>query len=94
MNTITYTKARQELAKTMDQVCEDHSPVVITRGNTQAVVMVSLEDFQAITNPEEMEMSALMDLAHERLTGAILAVDEATRAVKETRQGLSTGGAK
>jgi antitoxin YefM len=48
MDTITYTSARGNLAKTMKKVCDDHSPVVITRKTAQPVVMMSLEDFQAL----------------------------------------------
>jgi antitoxin YefM len=35
MNTVTYTAARGNLAKTMAQVCDDHSPVIITRKTAQ-----------------------------------------------------------
>jgi antitoxin YefM len=31
MDTITYTKARSSLAETMERVCEDHAPVIITK---------------------------------------------------------------
>ena len=48
MDTITYTSARGNLAKTMEKVCDDHSPVVITRKTAQPVVMMSLEDFEAL----------------------------------------------
>ena len=48
MDTITYTSARGNLAKTMKKVCDDHSPVVITRKTAQPVVMMSLEDFEAL----------------------------------------------
>ena len=48
MDTITYTSARGNLAKTMKKVCDDHSPIVITRKTAQPVVMMSLEDFQAL----------------------------------------------
>ena len=48
MDTITYTFARGNLAKTMEKVCDDHSPVVITRKTAQPVVMMSLEDFEAL----------------------------------------------
>ena len=48
MDTITYTSARGNLAKTMAKVCDDHSPVVITRKTAQPVVMMSLEDFEAL----------------------------------------------
>lgn len=48
MDAITYTAARANLAKTMDRVCEDHEPLIITRGGEQSVVMLSLEDFKAL----------------------------------------------
>jgi antitoxin YefM len=48
MNAVTYSQARSNLAKTMDQVCDDHSPVIITRKNQRSVVMVSLEDYLAL----------------------------------------------
>lgn len=48
MDTITYTNARQNLASKMEQVCDDHSPLIITRKNKRPVVMLSLEDYQAM----------------------------------------------
>ena len=51
MNAVTYTAARENLAATMDRVCEDREPVIITRNRDQAVVMVSMEDYKAL---EEM----------------------------------------
>ena len=48
MEAISYTNARSNLAKTMEKVCEDHDPVIITRRNESSVVMISLEDFQAL----------------------------------------------
>ena len=48
MDTITYTAARGSLAQTMKKVCDDHAPVIITRKAAQPVVMMSLEDYQAL----------------------------------------------
>ena len=48
MDTISYTAARADLAHTMDRVCEDHEPLIITRNGQQAVVMLSLEDYKAL----------------------------------------------
>ena len=48
MDAISYTAARANLAKTMERVCNDHSPVIITRKSETPVVMVSLEDYQAM----------------------------------------------
>ena len=48
MKAITYTAVRENLASTMDRVCEDHDTVVITRNRDQAVVMMSLEDYESL----------------------------------------------
>jgi antitoxin YefM len=48
MKAITYTAAREGLASTMDQVCRDRDPVIITRNRDQAVVMMSLDDYEAL----------------------------------------------
>ena len=48
MTAITYTAARENLAAMMSRVCEDHDPVIITRKRNQAVVMVSLEDYESL----------------------------------------------
>ncbi len=48
MNAISYTAVRSNLAKTMDRLCDDHNPVVITRKNERSVVMLSLEDYEAL----------------------------------------------
>lgn len=32
----------------MDKVCDDHSPIIITRKSQRSVVMISLEDYQAL----------------------------------------------
>jgi len=48
MNAITYTAARENLASTIDQVCKDRNPVIITRKRDQAVVMMSLEDYESL----------------------------------------------
>jgi len=48
MDAISYSTARANLAKTMDRVCEDHAPVIITRQGEDSVVMMSLADYQAL----------------------------------------------
>ena len=48
MKAITYTAARETLASTIQRVCEDHDPVVITRRRDQAVVMMSLADYESL----------------------------------------------
>ena len=48
MDAISYSAARANLASTMDRVCNDHEPLIITRSSQQSVVMLSLEDFKAL----------------------------------------------
>ncbi|EKE10493.1 MAG: prevent-host-death family protein [uncultured bacterium] len=48
MDAITYTQARKNFTDTMNRVCEDHIPLIITRQNQDPVVMLSLEDYNAI----------------------------------------------
>jgi antitoxin YefM len=48
MDAITYSSARANLAQTMDRVCNDHEALIITRNGEQAVVMLSLDDYQAL----------------------------------------------
>jgi antitoxin YefM len=47
MDAISYTRVRNNLAKTMDRVVQDHEPIVITRQKGESVVLMSLEDFNA-----------------------------------------------
>jgi antitoxin YefM len=48
MKAITYTAARENLAATMDLVCTDHDPIIITRNRNQSVVLLSLEDYESL----------------------------------------------
>ncbi len=48
MKAITYTDARANLARTIDTVCDDHEPVIITKKNDRAVIMMSLDDYEAL----------------------------------------------
>ena len=48
MKAITYTAARENLASTMNEVCRDRSPVIITRNRDQSVVMLSLDDYEQL----------------------------------------------
>lgn len=47
MDLISYTTVRAKLAETMDQVNDDHRPVIITRQRGKPAVLISLEDFNS-----------------------------------------------
>ena len=47
VETLSYTDFRTNLAKQMDKVNEDHKPLLVTRQNAKAVVVMSLDDFNS-----------------------------------------------
>ncbi|MGE8059298.1 type II toxin-antitoxin system Phd/YefM family antitoxin [Pseudomonas sp. NPDC089547] len=49
MHVLTFSQARAELKQTMDDVCRDHEPAIITRQRGEPVVMLSLEDYNGLT---------------------------------------------
>lgn len=49
MDAIAYTRLRENLATEMDRVCEDHTPLLVTRKSSASVVMISLDDYEALT---------------------------------------------
>ncbi len=48
MDVLSYTDTRANLKEVMDRVVEDKAPVVVTRQKGEAVVMVSLSEWNAI----------------------------------------------
>jgi len=48
MNAIPYTRLRSNLASEMDRVCQDHAPIIVTRRASASVVMISLDDYEAL----------------------------------------------
>lgn len=72
MEAISYTAARENLAATMDRVCEDHAPIIITRNRDQAVVMMSLTDYEAL---EETAYLLRSPKNAQRLMSAIAQLD-------------------
>ncbi len=48
MNVLTFSEARASFKQTMDYVCRDHVPTVVTRQRGEHVVMISLDDFNSI----------------------------------------------
>lgn len=52
MDVMTYSDARRNLKSVMDKVVDDCSEVVVTRRNGEAVVMVSLSEWNSIVETE------------------------------------------
>lgn len=72
MDVLTYSDTRANLKDVMDRVVRDKTPVVITRQKAEAVVMVSLSDWNAM----EETLHLLSTPANaERLRASIRALD-------------------
>ena len=80
MKAISYTSARENLASTMDRVCTDHTPVIITRNRDQSVVMLSLEDFESL---EETAYLMRSPANAKRLIEAIQALESGKGVVRD-----------
>jgi antitoxin YefM len=48
MDAMTYSYTRQHFADVMDRVNEDRAPVLVTRQQGKPVVMMSLDDYNAL----------------------------------------------
>lgn len=57
MEVTTFTNARQNLAKLMDEVERDGVPHVITRQGKKPVVMISLEEWNSIAETLHLQSS-------------------------------------
>lgn len=64
----------RRLAETMDKVCDDHTPIIITRQNERSVVMISLEDYESL---EETAYLLRSPRNARRLLEAIAELEEA-----------------
>jgi len=49
MNAISYIDAQNNLAAMIDKVCDRHDPVIITRHQQPSAVLLSLEDYESLT---------------------------------------------
>ena len=49
MDAITYTDLRQNLKTFMDRVIQDHDPIIITRKNNENVVLMSVTEYNSLT---------------------------------------------
>ena len=48
MRTTNYTDLRNNLKKFLDAVAEDNEPLIVSRPGAESVVVISLEDYNAI----------------------------------------------
>ncbi len=47
MDQFNYAEIKETLPEVMEKVCHDHTPIIITRDNNPAVVLMSLDDYSS-----------------------------------------------
>jgi antitoxin YefM len=45
---VSYSQLRNNLASYMDEVCDNHAPLFVTRQNARSVVMMSEDDYDGL----------------------------------------------
>ena len=80
MQAISYSEARHDLKNVMDDACNNHEPILITRRKGESVVLVSLEDYESIMESEYLLSSPanaarLMQSLEESRTGKRTSID-------------------
>jgi antitoxin YefM len=79
MKTLSSTDLRANLSSVMDQVNDDHEPVIVHRAKGRPVVMVSLEDWASMDETTYLLASPANKAA---LLAAIAETDPARMVVK------------
>ena len=83
MDVVTYSDARANLKDVMDRVVQDQTNVVVTRQKGEPVVMVSLAEWNAVT--ETLHLLSTPANA-DRLRGAIRQLDAGGGSERELAQ--------
>jgi antitoxin YefM len=45
---VSYSQLRNNLASYMDEVCDSHAPIFVTRQNARSVVLMSEDDYEGL----------------------------------------------
>ena len=86
MKTLSSTELRKNLSKLMDQVNDDHEPVIVTRASGKPAVLLSLEDYDSMDETAYL----LASPENARLLREAIAEGEAGNAVSKTMTELET----
>lgn len=80
MEAVNYSYTRQHFADVMDKVNDDHAPILVTRQKGKPVVMMSLDDYNAL---EETAYLLRSPGNASRLIGAIEQLRQGGGAVRQ-----------
>lgn len=90
MKVLSSTELRKNLAKMMDAVTDDHEPLIITRAGGRPVVMLSLEDYDAM----DETMYLMSSDANRKALLEAMADLEAGNTIEKTLEELEAMSAK
>lgn len=99
MNVLSYSEARANFKQTMDTVCKDNSPIMISRQVGEPVVMMSLADYESMeetlyllgsANNARRLLSSIAQVKAGKTTIRELIGDEESENTKQTRSKKST----
>lgn len=85
MRTLSSTDLRANLSSVMDQVNDDHEPVIVTRAKGKPVVMVSLEDWASMDETTYLLASPANKAALMRAIGELDAGRVITRTLADLK---------
>ena len=72
MDVVSYSRARQNLARLMDKVSDDRAPLIVTRRGGRSVVVLALEEYRGL----EETIHLMRNLANaRRLLASIRSLD-------------------
>ncbi len=83
MKSITYSSARQNLAKVMERACSDREAVIVTRARNDSVVILSLEEYESL---EETAHLLRAPKNARRLLASILELEEESGIERELEE--------
>jgi len=63
MTHVSYSELRSNLAKYMDEVCDNRDPLLVTRQNARSVVMISEDEYEGLMETVHL-LSSPANAAH------------------------------
>ncbi len=63
MRALNFSETRENLKSVMDQVCNDHEPLVVTRRHGENIVLISQEDYESFIETDYL-LSSRANAAH------------------------------
>ena len=59
MQAISYSEVRKNFKKYLDEVYNNHDPMIITRKNNENLIVISLDDYNSITETQYLLSSEI-----------------------------------